>query len=417
MRISSLAACMLAAALSACGEGSTATTSEWAGTITDSAGVAIVTNSLEPSWSADEAWTTEEVLRIGEAAGDADYQFGQIAGIGITSDGRILVLDQQAQRVMVYGPDGTYQRSIGRPGSGPGELGPAANALFVGRGDTILIPDMGNQRVNVTAIDGESSSFAIQMERGIPIRYDLLESGDLVAQRRALNLPNQTAETNDLIATQAYDGTILDTLLTPKRGDSFTITSDRPQFRIFAPEPVWTMLSSDRLAFAVNDAYRIEVFGPDGTLERIVTRPFEPTPVTEADQRAVIEVMRAQFELSGAPPAQVDLILEGVSFADTYPAFTQMRAGPNGTLWIQRVRYLGDLSEEELESFNPTLDQGSPKWDVFDSEGRYLGVVELPDRFTPFAVKGDRCYGVYRDEFDVQYVQVLRINGAAASST
>lgn len=418
MRISSLAAFMLAAVLSACGGGgSTSDNDEWAGSITDSAGVAIITNSLAPSWSADEAWTTEEVLRIGEAAGDADYQFGQIAGIGITSDGRILVLDQQAQRVMVYGTDGRYQSSMGRPGSGPGEFGPAANALLMGRGDTVIVPDLANQRVNILPIDGDPSSFGIQMEQGIPIRYDLLESGDLVAQRRALNLPNQTAETNDLIATQAYDGTILDTLLTPKRGDSFTITSDRPQFRIFAPEPMWTMLSSDRLAFAVNDTYRIEVFGSDGTLERIVTRPYEPTLVTEADQRAFIEVMRAQFELSGAPPAQVDLVLEGVSFAETYPAFTQMRAGPQGTLWIQRVRYLGDLSEEELGSFNPTLDQGSPKWDVFDSEGRYLGVVELPDRFTPFTVKGDRWYGVYRDEFDVQYVQVLRIKGASTSST
>lgn len=417
MRILSLAALMLATVLSACGGDSNTTSNDWAGTITDSAGVAIVTNSMNPSWSADEAWTTEQVLRIGEAAGDADYQFGQIAGIGISSDGRILVLDQQAQRVMVYGPDGTYQRSIGRPGSGPGELGPAANALFVGRGDTVLIPDLGNQRVNVTALDGESSSFAIQMDQGIPIRYDLLESGDLVAQRRALNLPNQTAEANDLIATQAYDGTILDTLLTPKRGDSFTLTGDRPQFRIFAPEPVWTMLSSDRMAFAVNDTYRIEVFGSDGTLERIVTRPYDAMPVTDAHQRTLLGLMRTQFERGGVPSAQAELLLEGVSFAETWPAFTQMRAGPDGTLWIQRVRYLGDLSEEELESFNPTLDQGSPKWDVFDFEGRYLGVVELPDRFTPFIVEGDRFYGVYRDEFDVQYVQVLRINGAAASST
>ena len=416
MRISNLAACMLATVLTACGGDSTPTNTEWAGSITDSAGVAIVTNSLAPSWSADEAWTTQEVLLIGEAAGDADYQFGQIAGIGITSDGRILVLDQQAQRVMVYGPDGTYESSMGRPGSGPGEFGPAANALFIGRGDTVIVPDLANQRVNITPIDGEPSSFAIQMEQGLPIRYDLQESGDLVAHRRALNLPNQTAENNDLIVTQAYDGTILDTLLTPRRGDSFTITSDRPQFRIFAAEPTWTILSSDRLAFAVNDTYRIEVFGRDGTLERIVTRPYEPTPVTEADQRAIIGLLRAQFELTGVPPAQVDLVLEGVSFAEAYPAFTQMRAGPDGTLWIQRVRFLSDLSEEELESFNPTLDQGSPEWDVFDSEGRYLGVVELPERFTPFTVRGDRWYGVYRDEFDVQYVQVLRIKGVSASS-
>ncbi len=83
----------------------------------------------------------------------------------------------------------------------------------------------------------------------------------------------------------------------------------------------------------------------------------------------------------------------------------------------EHLRESGDLSEEELESFNPTLNQGSSQWDVFDSEGRYLGVVELSDRFTPFIVKGDRCYGVHRDEIDVQYVQVLRIDGISAASS
>ncbi|MDH3298637.1 MAG: 6-bladed beta-propeller, partial [Gemmatimonadota bacterium] len=220
-----LAASLMAVVLSACGDGASAA-SEWAGSMTDSAGVAIVSNPSTPSWSADQAWSTEEVMRIGEAAGDADYQFGQISGIGVTSDGLILVLDQQAQRIQVYGPDGAYRRSIGRPGSGPGEFGPAANALFVGRGDTVIVPDLGNQRVNVTAVDGEPTSFAIKMEQGIPMRYDMLDSGNLVAQRRALNLPNQDAVANDLIATQSYDGTIIDTLLTPKRGDTFTFTSD-----------------------------------------------------------------------------------------------------------------------------------------------------------------------------------------------
>jgi hypothetical protein len=249
------------------------------------------------------------------------------------------------------------------------------------------------------------------MEQGIPMRYDLLESGDIVAQRRALNLPNQDAVANDLIATQAYDGTILDTLLTPKRGDSFNFTSDRPQFRIFAPEPIWTVLGDNRLAFATNNAYRIEVFGADGMLERIVIRAHEMRPVTDAHKRTLDGVIRAQFETAGVPPAQLDLLMDGVSYEDTWPAFTQLRAGPDGTLWVQRVRYLSDLTDEELESFNPTLDQGSATWDVYDSEGRYLGVIELPDRFTPFTVVGNQLYGVHRDEFDVQYVMILRING------
>jgi len=414
---SSLAACVLAAVLSACGGDTTATGGEWAGSMTDSAGVTIVNNPTTPTWSTDEAWTPHEVLLIGEAAGDADYQFGQIAGLGVTSDGSIFVLDQQAQRVQVYNSEGIYERSVGRPGSGPGEFGPAANALLVGRGDTVIVPDLANQRINIIPSDGEASSFAIQMEQGIPMRFDLLGSGEIVAQRRALNLPNQEAVTTDLIATQTYDGTILDTLLTPNRGNSFTITSDRPTFRIFSPEPIWTVLSENRLAFAINNGYRIEVFGPDGSLERIVTRPYEPIPVTDAHKRTLNGLIRAQFELGGVPPAQLDLLMEGVSFEDTWPAFTQMRAGPAGTLWVQRVRYLEDMTDEQLESFNPTLDQGDSKWDVFDAEGKYLGVIELPERFTPFTVKGDRCYGVYRDEFDVQYVKVLQISGAEASST
>lgn len=71
------------------------------------------------------------------------------------------------------------------------------------------------------------------------------------------------------------------------------------------------------------------------------------------------------------------------------------------------------MTEEELESWNPQLDQGSPLWDVFEADGRYGGVVELPDRFTPFAIEDDRIYGVLRDDFDVQYVQVHRLDTGA----
>jgi hypothetical protein len=40
-----------------------------------------------------------------------------------------------------------------------------------------------------------------------------------------------------------------------------------------------------------------------------------------------------------------------------------------------------------------------------------MGFVTMPERFTPFALKGDLFYGVWRDEFEVQYVKVYRITG------
>lgn len=53
----------------------------------------------------------------------------------------------------------------------------------------------------------------------------------------------------------------------------------------------------------------------------------------------------------------------------------------------------------------------SSEWDVFDPEGRYLGVIELPcsDRALTFA--GDRIYGLWEDELDVQYIVAWRIEG------
>jgi hypothetical protein len=168
--------------------------------VEDSAGVQIVRNSVQPLWGEGDAWGFEEVLTVGEAAGDPDYQFGQIAGLDATSDGRILVLDNQALHVKVFSASGVYERAIGQAGSGPAEFGPGAALLMVGVGDTVIVPDAGNQRVNVILLDeGEHTSFPLRFEEGIPMRWQMSNSGVLVAQRRALNLPNQEAADVDVI--------------------------------------------------------------------------------------------------------------------------------------------------------------------------------------------------------------------------
>lgn len=54
-------------------------------------------------------------------------------------------------------------------------------------------------------------------------------------------------------------------------------------------------------------------------------------------------------------------------------------------------------------------DLGSTEWGVFDSEGRYLGIVTLPGKYQPIRAKGDRFYGIARDELDVQSLEVYRV--------
>ena len=389
----------------ACGGGADGGATAWSGTVEDSAGVQIVRNSLEPIWGEGEAWGFEDVLTIGEAAGDPDYQFGQIAGLDVTSGGRILVLDNLAQHIKVYSPEGTFEQTIGQAGSGPGEFGPGAAMLMVGTADTVIVPDAGNQRVNIILLDeGEHTSFPLRFEEGIPMRWQVSNTGVLATQRRALNLPNQEEVNVDLIARQAYDGTITDTLATPPRGETFSFGGGLPEFHFFSPEPTWTLLNDGTFVHAMNNEYRITVAGPDGAAARIITMPSEPVPVAQEDKDIITDLIMRLMGEQGVPPQAMDAIEQGISYEDFFPAFTQMRNGPEQSLWVQRIGIPSDMTPDEQENWNPMLDQGSDDWDVFDAEGRYLGFVTMPDRFSPFSLKGDLLYGVWRDEVEVQYV-------------
>ena len=55
-------------------------------------------------------------------------------------------------------------------------------------------------------------------------------------------------------------------------------------------------------------------------------------------------------------------------------AFAAIQLGPQGTIWVQHVQSATSLSDEELEQYNVLEDTGAPEWDVFDSQGRYLGI-------------------------------------------
>ena len=145
--------------------------SDWEGSVTDSAGVTIVANTEQGMWGEGDAWTLTQELKVG-ALDDPDYQFAQIGFIAVDGHGSMYVLDAQAQQIQVYDEAGTYVRTIGGPGAGPGELGPGAVFLLIGSGDTLLVPDMGNQRVNLYGSGGENhGSFPLSFQDGIPLAY------------------------------------------------------------------------------------------------------------------------------------------------------------------------------------------------------------------------------------------------------
>lgn len=382
---------------------------EWQGSVRDSAGVEVVTNTGHGLWGPDEGWTVSQELVVGQAEGEPEYQFGQIAGIDVGSDGRLYVMDQQAQEVRVFSPDGQFLARIGKAGSGPGELSQAAGPVFVGPGDTLSVPDLIQQRVTrYTAAGDLVTSYSLPMAEGISVKWMEAPNQDLVQQAMIMALPNQPdVEPKNLLLRRTPAGEIRDTVMELPIGKSVNFAGNTPSITMFEAEPTWSVGPDGRFYFGNSSDYRLEEYSPEGELVRIIEKPMERRPVTESDQVELRRMLEDLWKRQGMPPEALSMMSQAVKFAESYPAYANLLGGPEGTVWVQGIQ-----SPEEVQEQGGTFDlqdMGSARWEVFDDRGRLLGVVRMPPRFTPLMFQDHAIYGILRDEMDVQYAARMRV--------
>jgi sugar lactone lactonase YvrE len=73
-------------------------------------GTVVVTNPTQGVWDSASNWRVSEDLRIGTLEGTGPDLFGQIDALEVDRDGRIWVLEVQAQELRVFGRDGRAHR-------------------------------------------------------------------------------------------------------------------------------------------------------------------------------------------------------------------------------------------------------------------------------------------------------------------
>ncbi|MBA2669694.1 MAG: 6-bladed beta-propeller [Gemmatimonadetes bacterium] len=379
----------------------------WSGSVETLANGAIrVTNPAEGSWGEASAWRLTPELQIGEVEGSTALMFASISGLEADHEGRIYILDRQANELRIFNPDGEHLRTVGRAGEGPGEY-KSANGLLWLPGDSLLIVDQQGGRYSILTRDGD---FARSVPRTLGF-YGWAFLGGLVGGR----VYEYASVGRDPEQRPALIGT-------PLRGSS-TIAADSQSGGALAqdtillaapdalsPEPFRVTASGGGMMMgvpfspgAVHHLLRDgDVWHGHGSEFRLVRSNLASDTLMEvllaADAAAVTPAELADWESSAtvARFREMGGRLDMSRIPRTKPFFDSLYRDPDGFLWVS----VPSGPEDTLFA-------------IFDPEGRYLGRVGVEGfrrlQWVPPVVRNGQLYLAGQDELEVPRVHVYRI--------
>lgn len=181
-------------------------------------------------------------------------RFGKVTSVATNAAGDIFVLDQDLGRVGVFGPDGTYRFSLGKPGRGPGHIAVPQEILLTPDGHLHIL-DVASEQIteygflqagvrahflrSIPLPDGGSSFCAMQGHLFVlglsneQLVREIDANGKLV---RSFGVPYGQA--NRLIQTSLSAGMVV---CLPEHDLILVVPSLVPEIRAYSPtgELVW----------------------------------------------------------------------------------------------------------------------------------------------------------------------------------
>jgi hypothetical protein len=395
--------------------------------IFDSAGVRIV-HSRRPQWVDDQAWTvsSDPDMAIGVLDGSEEYQLVDVASAARRSDGSLVVVDRGSLTVRVYDARGLFLRTLGGPGSGPGEFSDPG-PLLVTAGDTMVIWDVALLRVTrfdpsgdlagVQSVDwgrvASTLDIGTMMKGGSPgasgkavspglfpgPMEPLADGGILVRliEKTGKSPPPGFYRRRSGVVRLSRDLSVIDTLMFFDDTEQVTVDAPWGAFSVAPALAKETEITHrgfpPRICVGDQEGPEIVCFKPDGS--RILLRwVSEAAPITDAE----VVAWRAAAVQNLGPKLSRDQVLEmldQVPIPESRPPYSRILLDHAGNLWAER---------------GPTGGRpgGAVDFLVFDPEGILLGVVALPP-IRVLEIGDDYVLGVFRDALEIQYLHLYEL--------
>jgi len=319
-------------------------------------GVTHLMNPAEPSGT-PLVIGLEELWRIG---GDTDAEgefFGVIGEIDSDDAGNVYLLDIQLSEVKLFSSDGSYIRTIGREGEGPGEFRRPIDLFLTSDGKAAVLQIMPGKIVLLEPDGTPSGEWPLTED---PVAGNLTvwageDAGDhIVVELTTMTLEGTGGTRTVRLAAISPEGKELTRYFESSSKLNFAMLEidERVGFR-----PAWETGADGRLyVVPTYGEYEIHVFQPDGKLERVITRDYEPLMRTDQEKAE----MRSRFIIRG-PTTEPK-----ITVSEHHPDIARLFPRDDGTLWVLSSRGRTDLPDGAMTLF-----------DVYDDEGHFVREVTL----------------------------------------
>ena len=369
----------------------------------DSAGITIIADTA-PVWTTGHGWM------VGESA-LVDIQTVEAPQTALRlSDGRIVIADARDVGLRYFAPNGRELYRVAGAGDGPGEIRSLYH-LDLGRGDTVVAFDLTQGKGVLFDGNGAyagaflvSNALTPEGSHGF-LPKGLAPDGRYILQRDEAPFPFpgapgslHTDSTKLFWLTHA--GTLADSSARLVAGELFGFAlADGNGKQVVAPlarplAPALRVVSGpDRVWLGTGATWEVQGLGRTGQVERIIRLPLPINPLTPALRDTFIRRYRDQVRRSGGNALQQQFAagIATAPFADRFPAYGDILAGQDSTLWLLHIG---------LTAEGPSI------WTVIDPAGRWLGEVTLPAKFRPTAVGHGWVLGIQGDANDRARVRV-----------
>lgn len=353
-------------------------------------GTVRVTNSGAPP-----EWRLTRVTSIGpqslSGAGSPD-EFGRIYDVALGPDAAVFVADGMNSEVRVFGIDGIHRRTFGRDGEGPGEFARLYSVAWLG--DRLLALDSQQGRISEFSAGGEFLGQR-RIQGGLSggsgwVRFWPVGADEAYHVTRT-SVPGRSWE---FVGVDSR-GETGDTLLQLEGPNSPSIECEAGGWIHFFEIPFATSLvqrpgSGGVMYSAMTGDYRIAVTRANGDTVRVIERSLPAEPISDEEWSAGNSdylALRDSLPLIVCDPLRPPR-------PDAKPFIEAIDIGYDGTLWVEVIREAGN------------------RWEVFDARGRLIAGMPAPTErrtFTPPAIGTDHVLTVRRGDFDLDYVDVWRI--------